>query len=342
MKVSKNSFRPPPKVDSSVVRLEPLNPPPPINFVEWDGLVRLCFNRKNKTLGAIFRHKPVLKLLDENMRTHRALHGGAAAAAEPGAVAAGPVNPFAAILNSAAPADEDEDGDDDMQAEPLPVHRCMRTACAPHSAPLRGTCAAPTLHAVQAEPTSAAGVKATLNAALSEVKATVDGVLARSRLEIAPRHGCPPTPPWRHPPPSARPASLEGPARRLLAQPRPGAPRRLGRRGQPVPERPRDAATPLPSHYRPRLASPSLARARWTTMTSCGYSRTSTRRACTLAADAAFPEIKRQCVHVFLSCSALPPRALFCGTLRATPSLPLAQPHARPCRSRMAGSASQR
>ena len=132
MKVSKNSFRPPPKVDSSVVRLEPLNPPPPINFVEWDGLVRLCFNRKNKTLGAIFRHKPVLKLLDENMRTHRALHGGAAAAAEPGAVAAGPVNPFAAILNSAAPADEDEeDGDDDMQAEPLPVHRCMRTACAP-------------------------------------------------------------------------------------------------------------------------------------------------------------------------------------------------------------------
>ena len=147
MKVSKNSFRPPPKVDSSVVRLEPLNPPPPINFVEWDGLVRLCFNRKNKTLGAIFRHKPVLKLLDENMRTHRALHGGAAAAAEPGAVAAGPVNPFAAILNSAAPADEDEeDGDDDMQAEPLPVHRCMRTACAPHPAPLRGTCAAPALH----------------------------------------------------------------------------------------------------------------------------------------------------------------------------------------------------
>ena len=131
MKVSKNSFRPPPKVDSSVVRLEPLNPPPPINFVEWDGMVRLCFNRKNKTLAAIFRHKPVLKLLDENMRTHRALHGGAAPA-EPGAAIAGPVNPFAAILNSGAPADEDEDeGDDDMQADPLHAH-CMCTACAPH------------------------------------------------------------------------------------------------------------------------------------------------------------------------------------------------------------------
>jgi len=74
MKVSKNSFRPPPKVDSSVVRLEPLNPPPPINFVEWDGMVRLCFNRKNKTLGAIFKPKPVLQLLAENLRTHRALH----------------------------------------------------------------------------------------------------------------------------------------------------------------------------------------------------------------------------------------------------------------------------
>ena len=30
--VSKNNFRPPPKVESSVVRIEPRNPPPPINF----------------------------------------------------------------------------------------------------------------------------------------------------------------------------------------------------------------------------------------------------------------------------------------------------------------------
>lgn len=33
MKVSKNNFRPPPKVESSVVRIRPLQPPPPINFV---------------------------------------------------------------------------------------------------------------------------------------------------------------------------------------------------------------------------------------------------------------------------------------------------------------------
>eukprot|EP00808_Paulinella_micropora_P031867 g74175.t1 len=69
VKVSKNSFRPPPKVESSVVRIEPKNPPPPINFMEWDGLVRLCFTRKNKTLRAIFTGKKVLQLLEKNYRT---------------------------------------------------------------------------------------------------------------------------------------------------------------------------------------------------------------------------------------------------------------------------------
>ena len=62
LKVGKNNFRPPPKVDSSVVRIEPrpLNAIP-VNFKEWDGLVRLCFGRKNKTLGGIFRTKTVLE-----------------------------------------------------------------------------------------------------------------------------------------------------------------------------------------------------------------------------------------------------------------------------------------
>eukprot|EP00695_Tsukubamonas_globosa_P002357 TRINITY_DN3487_c0_g1_i1.p1 TRINITY_DN3487_c0_g1~~TRINITY_DN3487_c0_g1_i1.p1 ORF type:complete len:250 (-),score=53.20 TRINITY_DN3487_c0_g1_i1:30-779(-) len=58
MKISRNSFTPPPKVDSSIVRIEPKNPPPPVNFMEWDGLVRLCFSRKTtKTLGANFQSK---------------------------------------------------------------------------------------------------------------------------------------------------------------------------------------------------------------------------------------------------------------------------------------------
>ena len=49
-----------------MVRIEPLRPPPPVNFREWDGLVRLCFGRKNKTLGAIFRQHHTLALLQEN------------------------------------------------------------------------------------------------------------------------------------------------------------------------------------------------------------------------------------------------------------------------------------
>lgn len=75
LKVSKNSFRPPPKVESSVVRIEPRNPPPPVNFMEWDGLVRLCFQRKNKTLGAIFKNKHVLDMLEKNFNTVAALSG---------------------------------------------------------------------------------------------------------------------------------------------------------------------------------------------------------------------------------------------------------------------------
>ena len=42
-----------------------------------------CFNRKNKTLGAIFRQKAVLKLLEDNMRTQRALSGDASVEEEP-------------------------------------------------------------------------------------------------------------------------------------------------------------------------------------------------------------------------------------------------------------------
>jgi 18S rRNA (adenine1779-N6/adenine1780-N6)-dimethyltransferase len=36
-KVGKNNFRPPPKVESSYVKIEPFNPPPKINYLEWDG-----------------------------------------------------------------------------------------------------------------------------------------------------------------------------------------------------------------------------------------------------------------------------------------------------------------
>ncbi|CAB3983738.1 probable dimethyladenosine transferase [Paramuricea clavata] len=74
MKVGKNNFRPPPKVESSVVRIEPRNPPPPINFQEWDGLVRIAFVRKNKTLASCFSSKAVLELIEKNYRIHCSLN----------------------------------------------------------------------------------------------------------------------------------------------------------------------------------------------------------------------------------------------------------------------------
>ncbi|CAA3011654.1 ribosomal RNA small subunit methyltransferase [Olea europaea subsp. europaea] len=72
LKVGRNNFRPPPKVDSSVVRIEPRKPLPVVKFKEWDGLVRICFNRKNKTLGSIFRQKSVLSMLEKNYKTLQA------------------------------------------------------------------------------------------------------------------------------------------------------------------------------------------------------------------------------------------------------------------------------
>ena len=73
MKVGKNNFRPPPKVESNVVRIEPRNPPPDVNFKEWDGMLRICFNRKNKSLQATFAQTAVLELMKKNYLTYCAM-----------------------------------------------------------------------------------------------------------------------------------------------------------------------------------------------------------------------------------------------------------------------------
>ncbi|XP_054706166.1 probable dimethyladenosine transferase [Uloborus diversus] len=73
MKVGKNNFRPPPKVESSVIRLEPRNPPPSINFKEWDGLLRILFVRKNKTISAAFKQTSTLELMEKNYKTYCSL-----------------------------------------------------------------------------------------------------------------------------------------------------------------------------------------------------------------------------------------------------------------------------
>lgn len=81
LKVGKANFRPPPKVDSLVVRIETKNPAPDVNFNEWDGFIRLLFNRKHKTLRAILTTKAVLQLLEENYQTHLSLNQGQASGA---------------------------------------------------------------------------------------------------------------------------------------------------------------------------------------------------------------------------------------------------------------------
>ncbi|KAI5172770.1 18S rRNA (adenine1779-N6/adenine1780-N6)-dimethyltransferase [Nematocida sp. LUAm3] len=63
MKVSRKSFRPPPKVESSIVRIEPKRYPADINMDEYDGLVKICFSRKNKTISSIFHQNAVKNLI---------------------------------------------------------------------------------------------------------------------------------------------------------------------------------------------------------------------------------------------------------------------------------------
>lgn len=65
-KVSAHNFRPPPKVESALVRIEPRKPAPPINFIEWDGLIKICFNRRHRILNAIFANKNVINAISKN------------------------------------------------------------------------------------------------------------------------------------------------------------------------------------------------------------------------------------------------------------------------------------
>lgn len=69
MKVSRGSFRPPPQVESSVVRIVPRDPPPLVRFEEFDGMNRVLFSRRNKCVRAGFSAKGVLGMLEANWKT---------------------------------------------------------------------------------------------------------------------------------------------------------------------------------------------------------------------------------------------------------------------------------
>ncbi|KAJ7584799.1 S-adenosyl-L-methionine-dependent methyltransferase [Mycena floridula] len=69
MNVGKNNFRPAPMVESSVVRVVPKDPPPPVRFEEFDGLGRIIFSRRNKTVHGNFMAKGVVEMLEKNWKT---------------------------------------------------------------------------------------------------------------------------------------------------------------------------------------------------------------------------------------------------------------------------------
>ena len=74
LNIGRNNFKPPPKVDSKVVRIEPRIPAPEINYAEWDSMLRVIFLRKNKTLLAAFKQKPAMDMLDKNYRVYCSLN----------------------------------------------------------------------------------------------------------------------------------------------------------------------------------------------------------------------------------------------------------------------------
>ncbi|KAL4919032.1 ribosomal RNA adenine dimethylase-domain-containing protein [Aspergillus aurantiobrunneus] len=74
MKVGRNNFRPPPQVESSVVRIEPKSGRPEISWDEWDGMLRICFVRKNKTLRAAFMATKIRAMIERNWITWASMH----------------------------------------------------------------------------------------------------------------------------------------------------------------------------------------------------------------------------------------------------------------------------
>ena len=57
------NFKPPPKVESSVVRIETKVPRPPVSYEEWDGLLRVLFVRGNRTIKASFASRAVMEIV---------------------------------------------------------------------------------------------------------------------------------------------------------------------------------------------------------------------------------------------------------------------------------------
>ncbi|KAL8369996.1 hypothetical protein RB595_000383 [Gaeumannomyces hyphopodioides] len=131
MKVGKGNFKPPPQVESSVVRIEPKTgrERPQVSWDEWDGMLRVCFNRKNKTLHASFLGvKEVLAMAERNYKVWCTMNGvpvdesvvenGAAAADADVEMDADEADEEDEGWGGCGSMDVDDDNDDDGEAMP--------------------------------------------------------------------------------------------------------------------------------------------------------------------------------------------------------------------------------
>jgi 18S rRNA (adenine1779-N6/adenine1780-N6)-dimethyltransferase len=76
--VPRTDFHPPPKVDSRVVRIEPQGQPLETDWdwVEWNSMLKLCFQGKNKTMRSLFGIRAVGARLEAARELVTAQGGG--------------------------------------------------------------------------------------------------------------------------------------------------------------------------------------------------------------------------------------------------------------------------
>ncbi|CAK7566759.1 MAG: Dimethyladenosine transferase [Sporothrix epigloea] len=104
LKVGKANFKPPPQVESAVVRITPKTgaEKPKFNFAEMDGMLRITFTRKNRTLRASFVSKEVLAMLARNYRVYASMNG---------------IDVDDSLVEGDAAADDEDEEDADMDMD---------------------------------------------------------------------------------------------------------------------------------------------------------------------------------------------------------------------------------
>jgi 18S rRNA (adenine1779-N6/adenine1780-N6)-dimethyltransferase len=72
-KVSGGAFYPQSAVQSVIMRLIPRYPLPLFDAIEWDGLIKICFRERRRSLNAVFNKQYVQSMLEVNYKTWCAL-----------------------------------------------------------------------------------------------------------------------------------------------------------------------------------------------------------------------------------------------------------------------------